>query len=42
MLEWEPIPSSADLSNPGIELGSLALQVDSFPAELPGKPLFSR
>ena len=29
---------SADLSNPGIELGSPALQVDSLPTELSGKP----
>ena len=26
------------LSDPGIELGSPAMQVDSLPAELPGKP----
>ena len=31
------IPSPADLSNPGIEPGSPALQADSLPAELPGK-----
>ena len=30
-------PSPGDLSNPGIEPGSLALLVDSLPAELPGK-----
>ena len=29
-----------DLPNPGIEPGSPALQVDSLPAELPGKPCF--
>ena len=34
----QPIPSPADLPNPGIELGSPTLQVDSLPAELPGKP----
>ena len=34
----EPIPSPADLPNPGIKLGSPAWQVDSLPAELPGKP----
>ena len=34
----EPIPSPADLPNPGIELVSSALQADSLPAELPGKP----
>ena len=32
------IPSPADLHNPGIELGSPALQADSLPAELPWKP----
>ena len=32
------IPSSVDFSNPGIEPGSSALQVDSLPAQLPGKP----
>ena len=34
----EPIPSPVDLPDPGIKLGSPALQVDSLPAELPGKP----
>ena len=32
-----PIPSPGDLPDPGIELGSSALQLDSLPAELPGK-----
>ena len=32
-----PIPSPADLPDRGIELGSPALQVDSFPTELSGK-----
>ena len=32
-----PIPSLADLPNPGIEPGSPALQADSLLAELPGK-----
>ena len=32
------IPSPADLPNPGIEPGSPALQVDSLPTELSGKP----
>ena len=32
-----PIPSPVDLPDPGIELGSLALQVDSLPTELSGK-----
>ena len=31
-------PFPADLPNPGIELGSPALQVDSLPTELSGKP----
>ena len=39
ILEWVAYPFSRDLPNPGIELGSPALQVDSLPAELPGKPL---
>ena len=34
----EPIPSLGELPNPGIELGSQALQVDSLPAELMRKP----
>ena len=33
-----PFPSPRDLPNPGIELGSPALQVDSLPTELSGKP----
>ena len=33
-----PIPSPGDLPDPGIKLGSPALQADSLPAELPGKP----
>jgi len=35
-----PIPSPADLPDPGIALGSLALQVDSLPTELWGKPTY--
>ena len=34
-----PFPSPGDLPNPGIKLGSPALQADSLPAELPGKPV---
>ena len=34
-----PFPSPGDLTNPGIKPKSPALQVDSLPAELPGKPL---
>ena len=37
----ELIPSPADLPNPGIELGPPALQADSLPTELSGKPSFS-
>ena len=32
-----PFPSPGDLPDPGIEPGSLALQADSLPTELPGK-----
>ena len=32
------MPSPADLPDPGIEPGSPALQVDSLPTVLPGKP----
>ena len=34
----QPIPSPGDLPNPGIKLGSPALQVDSLLTELRGKP----
>ena len=37
-VQLEPIPSPVGLPNPGIELGSPALQADSFPTELSGKP----
>ena len=33
-----PFPSPGDLPNPGIEPGSPALQADSLPTELLGKP----
>ena len=33
-----PFPSPGDLPDPGIEAESPALQADSLPAELPGKP----
>ena len=36
ILEWLPFPSSEDLPEPGIELGSPALQADSLPFELQG------
>ena len=37
-----PCPPPGDLPNPGIEPRSPALQVDSLPAEPPGKPLRSQ
>ena len=36
-----PFPSPEELSEPGIEPGSPALQVDSLPFELHGSPLHS-
>ena len=41
-LSGQPFPSPGDLPNPGIKPGSPALQADSLPAELPGKPSWSR
>ena len=38
ILEWVALPSPGDLPNPGMEPMSPALQVDSLPAESPGKP----
>ena len=38
ILEGLPCPPPGDLHNPGIELGSPALQVDSLLSEPPGKP----
>ena len=35
---WSAFPSSGDLSNPGTEPRSPALQADSLPVEPPGKP----
>ena len=35
------LTSLRDLPNPGIGLGSPALQVDSLPSEPPGKPILS-
>ena len=35
-----PFPSPGDLSDPGIEPGSPAMQVDSLPSEPPGNPSF--
>ena len=37
-MKWKPFPSPGDLPNPGIEPRCPALQVDSLPAEPPGKP----
>ena len=34
-----PFPSPGALPDPGIELGSPALQADALPSEPPGKPL---
>jgi len=34
----QPFPSPVDLPDPGIKPMSPALQADSLPAELPGKP----
>ena len=39
ILEWVVYPFSGDLPKPGIEPESPALQADSSPAELPGRPL---
>ena len=39
ILEWVDYPFSVPLPNPGIKPGSPALQADSLPAELPGKPI---
>ena len=38
ILEWVAIPSPGGLPNPGIELRTPALQVDSLPSEPSGKP----
>ena len=38
ILQWVAFPFSRGFSNPGIELGSPALQAHSLPTELPGKP----
>ena len=38
ILEGVAMPSSGDLSNPGTEPRSPALQADSLPSEPPGKP----
>ena len=38
ILVWIAIPFTGDLLDPGIEPGSPALQANSLPAKLPGKP----
>ena len=38
ILEWDDISSPGDLTNPGIEPRSPALQADSLLSEPPGKP----
>ena len=38
ILKYLPFPSPEDLPEPGIELGSPALQADSLPFELQGSP----
>ena len=38
VLEWLPCPPPGDLPHPGMEPRSSALQVDSLPSELLGKP----
>ena len=38
ILEWVAVPFSRDLPNPRIKPRSPTLQVDSLPAEPPGKP----
>ena len=38
ILEWIAIPSPGDLPDPEIKPGSSALQADSLPSELLGKP----
>ena len=40
ILEWVAIPSPVDLPDPGIKLGSPALQADSLPTELSRKPIY--
>ena len=37
-LEWVGYPFSVDLPHPGIKPGTFAMQADSLPAELSGKP----
>ena len=39
ILQARMFPPPGDLTNPGIKPTSPALQADSLPAELPGKPI---
>ena len=39
ILKWVAYHFSRDLAGPGIKLGSSALQADSLPTELSGKPI---
>ena len=39
ILEWVTFPSPGDLSNRGMEPGSLALQADSLPTKPQGRPV---
>ena len=41
ILEWVVYPSPPNLPHPRFELGSPALQSDSFPTQLTGKPTIS-
>jgi hypothetical protein len=40
ILEWVAYPFSKDLSDPEIEPESPALEADSLPVELTGKPIY--
>ena len=39
ILEWVAFPSPGDLPDTGIKTGSLTLQADSLPTEIPEKPI---
>ena len=40
ILKWVTYPSPVDLPNPGVKLGSPALQADSLPTDLSRKPYY--
>ena len=42
ILEWIAFPSPGDLPDPAIELQPPALQADSLPSELPGRPSLAK